>query len=410
MATPHDNSHTGDALTVAVIGREGLSDHVRAVNNRVRVYRKRWWGEGDTIDAKAVVADLVAEGVIAVCIGHDVPMSDALAVAELVDRDHVEIGVILVASPSPERWPEVLRCGIRDVVDPGSILTDIGPALQRALDRGSQVRHKVSVAVERRTTGRVIMVLSPKGGSGKTTVSSNLAVALAGIADESVVLVDLDVQFGDSASALGIVPEHTVADLAGDGPLDATALKVYLSAHHRSGIYVLCGAESPEEADALTPVRAAEIVDALTEDFGIVVVDTAAGVDDRMLAVLDHATDVVLVANMDVSSIRNLGKEVAALDRAGLLPPSRYFVLNRADEELGLTVTDVEAALGMSVDIAVPSTRDVPLSMNQGRPIVLEEPDSPVARQLRGLARHLAGVDDTDDESRSWFGRKRRAQ
>ena len=196
-------------------------------------------------------------------------------------------------------------------------------------------------------------MLSPKGGSGKTMVASNLAAALARAVDGSVALVDLDVQFGDAAYALGLVPEHTIGQLAAAPTLDATTLKVFLTRHEPSGAYVLCGAESPEEGETVTDELAARIVELLARDVAYVVVDTPAGLDERTLAVLELATDVVLVSSLDVSSIRNLGKEIDALERVGLLPESRHFVLNRADARVGIEPADVEAALGMKIDAAV---------------------------------------------------------
>ena len=157
-------------------------------------------------------------------------------------------------------------------------------------------------------TGRVIVVLSPKGGSGKTMVASNLTAALARDVDGSVALVDLDVQFGDAAYALGLVPEHTIGQLAAAPTLDATTLKVFLTRHEPSGAYVLCGAESPEEGESVTDELACRVVELLARDVDYVVVDTPAGLDERTLAVLELATDVVLVSSLDVSSIRNLGK------------------------------------------------------------------------------------------------------
>ena len=244
------------------------------------------------------------------------------------------------------------------------------------------------------TTGRVIVVLSPKGGSGKTMVASNLAAALAQTDNASVALVDLDVQFGDSATALGLTPERSIGQLATMPAIDSTTLKVFLTHHEASGAFVLCGSDSPEEGDAVTAEHARRIVELLADDFAYVVVDTPAGLDERTLTVLEQATDVVCVTSTDVSSIRSMGKEIGVLGRLGLLSARRHFVLNRADARVGIEIADVEAALGMETDAAVPSSRAVPLSMNQGRPIVIDSPSSPVARELVKLADRIAGRDD----------------
>jgi pilus assembly protein CpaE len=172
---------------------------------------------------------------------------------------------------------------------------------------------------------------------------------------------------------------------------------------------VLCGAESPDEGESVTHELASRVVEMLARDVVYVVVDTPAGLDERTLAVLELATDVVLVSSLDVSSIRNLGKEIDALDRVGLLPPSRHFVLNRADARVGIEPSDVETALGMKVDTAIPSSRAIPFSMNQGRPIVLEDPKSPAARELTALTHRFvgSGTTETAPEPRSGLFRRR---
>ena len=199
-------------------------------------------------------------------------------------------------------------------------------------------------------------------------------------------IVDLDCVFGDVASVMGLVPEHTIGELAVLPSFDSTTVKVYLSRHERSGLYVLAGSGRPEEGEAVTDDVATRVLKILARDFPYVVVDTAAGLDERALAAIEHATDIVLLASMDVASVRNLGKEVDALNRLGFTGARRHFVLNRADTRVGLEVADVEVAVGMTVEAAIPSSRDVPLSMNQGRTLELDEPSSPVAQELIGLA------------------------
>ena len=160
----------------------------------------------------------------------------------------------------------------------------------------------------------------------------------------------------------------------------------------------------------MTDEVARRIVELLARDVAYVVVDTPAGLDERTLAVLELATDVVLVSSLDVSSIRNLGKSLDALDRVGLLPRSRHFVLNRSDARVGIDPSDVEAALGMKIDTAVPSSRAIPFSMNQGSPIVIEDPKSQAARELTTFTHRFVDADATEaaPEPRSGFLRRRK--
>jgi pilus assembly protein CpaE len=402
-------------MTVALITESHeLSDRVRTVAGANEGFHLQAWRNGQVFQAERIVQEVGAEDASVVCIGDDVPLPLALEVAAVAERDHsADMTVVLVATPSSELWRDAVRAGVRDVVDPHLVDVELEPALGRALEWTARLRRESGPsAPPPPTRGRVIVVLSPKGGSGKTMVASNLAAALGHSADGSVALVDLDVQFGDAAYALGLVPEHTIGQLSGAPSLDSTTLKVFLTRHEQSGAYVLCGAESPEEGETVTDDLAARIIELLARDVAYVVVDTPAGLDERTLAALDLATDVVLVSSLDVSSIRNLGKEIDALERAGLLPQSRHFVLNRADARVGIEPADVETALGMKIDAAVASSRAIPLSMNQGLPIVLEEPNSNVARELAKFAHRFAPAGANGDlhEPKPGFLRRRRSR
>jgi pilus assembly protein CpaE len=238
---------------------------------------------------------------------------------------------------------------------------------------------------------KVITVISPKGGSGKTAVCSNLAVALAQRHPGRVVAVDLDVQFGDLSAALSLAPEHTLAQLARTTQIDATTVKLFLTPYEK-GLYVLAGANDPVDAESIGHTHVAEVLPLLAQNFDYVIVDTPAGLDERTLAAIDCATDLVLVSSLDVTSIRSLRKALDALDRIGV-KAERQLVLNRADSKVGLNPSDVEEAIGMKISCAIPSTRDIPLSLNLGKPVVIGEPKSAVAKQLQQLAQLYAPAD-----------------
>ena len=231
---------------------------------------------------------------------------------------------------------------------------------------------------------KVIVVVSPKGGSGKTAVSSNLAVALAQRHPGRVVAVDLDVQFGDLTMALSLTPEHTLAQLARTNQIDATTVKLHLTPGP-NGLLVLAGAHDPVDADSIGHEHVSRVLPLLAENFDYVVIDTSAGLDERTLASLEFATDLLLVSSLDVTSIRSLRKAVDALDHIGVTA-DRRLVLNRSDSKVGLDPSDAEDVMGMAIACAIPSSREIPLSLNLGTPVVISKPKSPVASQLQQLS------------------------
>lgn len=247
--------------------------------------------------------------------------------------------------------------------------------------------------------GRVIVVLSPKGGSGKTAVTSNLSVALAQRHPGRVVAVDLDVQFGDLGTALSLTPERTLAQLSRATSIDATTVKLHLTPSE-SGLFVLAGARDPADADSIRHTHVSAVLALLAQNFEYVVVDTPAGLDELTLSALECATDLLLVSSLDVTSIRSLRKALDALDHIRI-KADRRLVLNRSDSKVGLNPSDAEEAIGMKISCSIPSSREIPLSLNLGTQVVLSEPKSLVAKQLQLLAQLYSPV-EADTSRKGW--------
>ena len=123
----------------------------------------------------------------------------------------------------------------------------------------------------------------------------------------------------------------------------------------------------------------------LASEFRYVVIDTGSGLDEATLAVLELCTDIVVLTSTDVPSVRATRKEVETLDLLGLTDQKRHFVVNRADARVGLPVSEVEATVGMPADVTIPSSRAVPISVNQGTPVVVSDRRSNVADAMTQL-------------------------
>jgi pilus assembly protein CpaE len=336
----------------------------------------------------AVTAD-PAEMPDVVALGPGLPPATILELARRFDQEHPEINVVVVAPPTPRFLEEALRAGVRDVVTPDASLDELRAVFERASNNAARRRANLT-GDSAGAAARVIVLASPKGGSGKTTIATNLAVGLAGSVPGRVAIVDLDLQFGDVGSALRLMPEHSIADAAESlATLDPMGLKVLLTAH-ASGLHALCAPDSPAEGEQVTSDAAGRILRLLSAEFRYIVVDTSAGLNEDTLASFEVATDIVFICTMDVSSVRSLRKEILALDELGMTSPQRHFVLNRAQSKVGLATEDIERTVGLPVDVAVPSSRSVPLSMNQGVPVIRSEPRSPVAKSMQQLVHRFA--------------------
>ena len=321
-------------------------------------------------------------------LGPEVPVDDALRLATVLDVGFPELSVVLVSDPDPVFLLQAMRAGIRDVLSPASDPAQIRVLLERACQSFAS-RHRSQEPKQPGTPstprGLVIGVFSPKGGVGKTTIATNIAIGLGKIAPMSVVIVDLDLQFGDVASGLYLNPQHTVTDAVSPAAAqDSLVLKAFLTVHPGS-IYALCAPPSPVEADEITPEQISRLLEQLAEEFQYVVVDTAPGLPEIGLAAMERCTDVVWVSGMDIPSVRGLRSGLDVLRQLNILPETRHVVLNMADAKAGLTVKDVESTIGAPVDVNIPRSRAIALSTNRGIPVLQETVKDPATKGLRQL-------------------------
>jgi pilus assembly protein CpaE len=304
-------------------------------------------------------------------------------------RTYPDRPVVVLCPGSPNGFVrQAFEAGADDLV----VLPPDLPA--RPVAVAEQLRFAVEKAVARRSgsasTGQaalasLICVLGPKGGIGKTLTSVNLGVALAA-QGRKVVIVDLDLQFGDVGLTLGLTPQRTIYDLIkSGGSLDAEKVEAYLT-RHPSGARVLMAPVRPDQAGAVTIEFLRDVYALLRATNDFVVVDTPPGFTPEVIASIDSSTNVVLVGMLDSLSLKNSKLGLETLSLMGYELDRIRVVLNRADTSVGVTPEDVAAVLGRTPDVLVPSHRDVVRSVNEGAPVVLSRPRSEAARAFTSLA------------------------
>lgn len=320
--------------------------------------------------------------------GHHLPRHVALALAG-AGRQHAD--AMAIVSDETDIMVQAMRAGISDVlpldVDLDTIDLMVARAHEFSLDASAAGRPMPSM--RRLGPGRTIAVVSPKGGVGKTTIAVNIAMGLTQELPGCVVLVDLDLQFGDVASTLGLEPSYFLENAVAKGAARDTIVLTTTLTRHPSGLLVLAGPQSPATADRVSPTQAGHLLRQLATEFLYVIVDTSPGLLEHTLAVLEEATDVVAVTSMDVSSVRGMRKELDVLTELGLLPESRQVVVNLGDRTSGLTIADIETAIGARVDVVVPRTRAVASANNRGEPVIVGTPRDKASRSLRQLIARL---------------------
>jgi len=333
-----------------------------------------------------------------VVIGQDIALETALDLARehrtsqpalgfVLLRNRLEVGMLSAA----------LQAGVREVVAADDA-TELLAAAQRSLSLSSAIGGAMnapmnSSAPDKR--GRMVLVFSAKGGCGKTTVSTNLAQALAQDTSKSVCLVDFDLQFGDVAIALQIEPTKTISDAiriqqAQVGKtVDAQDIASLVTSY-RPNLDVLLAPLNPSDVEFVTPNLAHGILTALRQRYDFVVIDAPPAFTEVILRAFDIADQYLLLTTLDTPSLKNLKVTLDTLTELGL-PTSKWkVVVNRSTARAGVSIADVEKATGQPVYAAIPASDVVPNTTNRGQTVVSAQPRHRVAKAIRAIAADIA--------------------
>jgi pilus assembly protein CpaE len=334
----------------------------------------------DAHDRSAVELQEAADLVVVGCAEE---REEALELIGNAARQRTDRPVVALYSGTPNGFLErAFEAGADDLITLPQNSTQLAFAFEKALAR----RRGAAPASER---GQLVTVLGPKGGTGKTLTSCNVAVALA-LGGTSTVIVDLDLQFGDVGLALGLKPERTIYDLAvSGGSLDADKVDSFL-VEHPSGARALLAPLRPDQAAAVTVPFLREVLDLLRSHYEVVVVDTPPAFTPEVIAAVDNSSALCVVGMLDALSLKDTKIGLETLAQMGYASEELTLVLNRADTSVGISEQDVEQLLGRKPDVLVPSDRAIPRAITAGQPIVVAEPKSNAARAFNGLVRRYA--------------------
>jgi pilus assembly protein CpaE len=334
----------------------------------------------DAHDRSAVELQEAADLVVVGCAEE---REEALELIGSAARQRTDRPVVALYSGTPNGFLErAFEAGADDLITLPQNSTQLAFAFEKALAR----RRGSAPASER---GQLVTVLGPKGGTGKTLTSCNIAVALA-LGGTSTAIVDLDLQFGDVGLALGLKPTHTIYDLAvSGGSLDADKVDSFL-AEHPSGARALLAPLRPDQAAAVTVQFLREVLEILRSRYEVVVVDTPPAFTPEVIAAVDNSSALCVVGMLDALSLKDTKIGLETLAQMGYASEELTLVLNRADTSVGISEQDVEQLLGRKPDVLVPSDRAIPRAITAGQPIVVAEPKSNAARAFFGLVRRYA--------------------
>jgi pilus assembly protein CpaE len=317
-------------------------------------------------------------------------------------REHTRTPIILLASGEASvLLEEALDADVSDVLLLPQMTENVVFAIRKA---GRSTLRPVPTGGPARR-GRIVTVFSPKGGTGKTVTSTNLAAAFAKYEGKRTLLLDLDLQFGDAAIMLGLEPEKTIYDLVvAPGELDSEKLAGYTT-RHPSGLDILPAPVRPEDAELVTESKLSRLLEVARESYDVIVVDTSPFFHGPMLATLDRTDELLLVCGLDVPTLKNVRLALQTLELLAFPQNRIRLVLNRANSKVGMKRNEVEGALEVKVRFEVPSDRAVPIAVNRGNPAVLAESGADFSKAIREMAKGLQPAEVAKSQKRGLFRR-----
>ena len=398
--TTHETEMNGrDRLRVYVTGAcEGLPELREALSKHAEVDLVGF--SDNVLEAASTLTGGHLQVVLHATRENSLPANDIAAI-----REHTRAPVILLASSgTPTLLEEALEADVADVLLLPQLSENVVFALKKASHsgrkslNGSGARH-----------GRLVTVFSPKGGTGKTVLATNLSASLAKHWGKRALLLDLDLQFGDAAIMLGLEPEKTIYDLVtAPGELDSEKLAGYTT-RHPSGLDILPAPLRPEDAELVTEQKLGRLLEVARESYDVIVVDTSPFFHGPMLATLDRTDELLLLTSLDVPTIKNVRLSLQTLELLSFPRDRIKVVLNRANSKVGMQRKEVESALEMNVGFEVPSDRAVPIAVNRGNPAVLSDARADFSRAVKALGKSLVTAQAAAKERRKFLAALARA-
>jgi pilus assembly protein CpaE len=338
----------------------------------------------------------------------NMPDIDGIAATELIRQKSPHVQVVILSVQGDQNYMRrAMLAGARDFLTKPPTGDDLISAIRRAGEMSRVERAKGAQAyvgspgsnistgglpLTRISEGKIVLVYSPKGGTGCTTIAVNLALALHN-EDTRVVLVDGNLQFGDVAVFVNEQGKNTILDIAPRvDELEPDVIEEILIKHEASGLRILAAPQRPEMAERVSAEQLAKVFQYLRRMFAYVVIDTSPILTDIILSAIDASDVIVLVATQEIPAIKNSRLFLDLLQTMGVDKQRILFVMNRYDKRIAITPDRVGDNLKQEVAAVIPMDEKVVIpSVNRGIPFMLDNKAQPVARGIFALAESVRG-------------------
>ena len=342
-------------------------------------------GEEAIAQAKTLRPDVVLMDI-------NMPGMDGIEATERLSLEVPEASIIIMSVQGEQEYlRRAMMAGAKNYLTKPFTGDELIHAAKDAFTRDRKMRDALRGKAGEKKQGKVISIFSGKGGVGKTTLAVNLAVALASRPSAKVAIVDADIQFGDVALTLNVLPRSTMADVVAEKDhLDDNTLAAYMTVYSDQ-LHVLAAPLRPEQAESVSGKLVGAVLKQLRQSYDLILVDTASAFNEATIAALDAADEVLVLAALDLLTVKNTKLALEIMQSLGYADEKIMLVLNRSTPEGGIEAKEVETTLKRTFATAIPTDgKTVVGALNKGIPFVLSHPAAAVSQQITSIAAMVA--------------------
>lgn len=379
-------------------------DNIRALlelGSRIEVVGEAENGNDALLKAKELFPDIMLMDI-------NMPVKDGVEATKEISIEFPEIAIIITSvQDEPEYMRRAMSAGAREYIVKPFSCDDLVETVVRTYDLELKRRRKmIEPKPEEKINARIISVFSSKGGTGKTTIATNLAISLAKQTKKGVALLDLDMLFGNVAVLMNVSVKTNIAELVKViNSLDEELLDEYMVTHI-SSVRVLTAPVKPEYAEYITDQHIKKILNLLSRKYHYIVIDTASNFSETTLAALDASDRILFISTTELPCIQNTITGLGVMETLKYPDSKVDIVLNRASEQFGVKYTDFEGTIKHKIWAYIPEDNlTVIKSANKGLPFVMTRTKSQVTVSLNEIGSRLIAGEKQITEHKPFFKR-----
>ncbi len=320
--------------------------------------------------------------------------------------------VILSVQADPNYMRRAMLAGARDFLTKPPSIDELTAAINRAGAMATEERTKAATTAPSGSTstsipgggtsaahGKIVVIYSPKGGTGCTTISTNMALAMKND-KTNVLLVDASIQYGDICAFLNEKPKNSLLDLIPRvDELEVEIIDDVTTKHAASGVHILAAPSRPELAERVDSEQFGKLLLYLKQIYNYIIIDTSSYLNDVVGSALELADLIILVTTQDIPSIKNSVQFLNLADQSGIRRESILFVMNQFDKKYSISPEKVKESLKQDIVATIPfDDRLVKTAINRGIPLLIDNRAHPISKAIISLAeivqQHLKDKDE----------------